>query len=179
MATETPHKYIEILEYCYEHETFTRRQIAEHFNLTDLEVKQYVIDFVSRDISCDLGVNDPECVFRMRTESFLNYLDYIELKEARASSKSAKSLAIKAMAISAFLALGSIGLTIYQMNTAEPPVGRYVLTKAEHWNNSIWVLDTATGEVSTYLQINRNYDDDKTGQGRIIKRPYQGHVEKP
>ena len=118
MNTSTPHRYIDILRFAFEHRSFTKNAIMEKLDLTDDEFQRYVVGNVaSHDPDCSLDVKDPKRTWRMNPESFLSYLDYLELEQAREASKSAKNTAIWAISISAVLALFSIVLALYQVST--------------------------------------------------------------
>ena len=118
------HIYMKILKYAYEHETFTFKEITESLNISEEDLVKYGCEpkIVIHPFKETGGGIDLEKLI-ISYEGFINYLEYIELNEARESSKTAKELATKslkrstlAIIISAFLAIFSIGISIYQIN---------------------------------------------------------------
>ena len=112
----TEHNFVNILEYAYKNKVFTQKELCDALCITDEDFKWYQGN--DRIVYADRNRVSGEKQWTMSYEAFLNYLEYIELKEARASAEQAKNMAMWAIAISAFLAVFSIAISMYQLNTS-------------------------------------------------------------
>jgi hypothetical protein len=112
----TEHNFVNVLEYAYKNKFFTQKELCDALSITDEDFKWHVgNDHIAH---YDRNQISGEKQWTMSYEAFLNYLEYIELKEARASAEQAKNMSMWAIAISAFLAIFSIVISIYQINTS-------------------------------------------------------------
>ena len=112
----TEHNFVNILEYAYKNKLFTQKELCDALCITDEDFKEYVGHY--HIIRRNRNQVNGKAQWTMSYEAFLNYLEYIELKEARASAGQAKNMSMWAIAISAFLAVFSIVISIYQLNTS-------------------------------------------------------------
>jgi len=146
----TEHNYIKILEYAYKTKVFTESEICKALNLSKSGFESYVRGSIAQyDLEQATG---SEQKWVMGYEAFLNYLEYIELKEARDSSRQAKTISIWAIIISGFLALSSIGISLYQLNKSSQVIIEN--KEFEVISNSIELLKNELNPISNKLTIN-------------------------
>jgi hypothetical protein len=110
------HKYIQALEYAFKNESFTEPEATEALKLNAGEFGRYIRSGIAEPALGPVPLHaDQKWV--MTSAALMNYLEYIELKEARESSAQAKYISIWAIGISAFLAISSISISLYQLTT--------------------------------------------------------------
>jgi len=113
------HKYISALKFAFWNEKFSKEILCQTVSLSTGEFDDLVgIAWVNTGENNE----DGHRLYQIIYSAAINYIDYIELKEARESSRTARTLAIVAIGISSLLAIGSIGISVYQLN--QTPVVR-------------------------------------------------------
>ena len=112
------HTHIKALEYAYKTKAFTRSEAEEAIGLSGNEFDRIVAGAVAHHTPGQpKGISSTDAKWSMGSDALMNYIEYIELQEARKSSADAKILSIIAIGISAFLALASICVSIYQLTS--------------------------------------------------------------
>jgi len=102
-------KYLKVLKYAYNHNSFTEKNMRAKITLSDDEFNRFVLQII-----CVHPKDNKKYVIRYN--AFIDYLKYLELEQAKQSAEDAKKTANRAKwlaIISIIFAFITIGLSIF------------------------------------------------------------------